>query len=270
MLESEVISEVKVIDALEKNNPLSYQQLNVLIRKAVKQEFRNIKLLNIYGQRFIAAGVECEKPGFIQLEINGIPGNDLGIFLNGPKIVVNGNAEDQVGNTMNEGTIIIHGDCRDVAGLSMRGGKIYVKGNAGYRVGIHMKEYQSKIPVVMIGGSAREFFGEYMAGGMLVALGLKIEEGKISKVKNVVGPSLGSGIHGGTIYLRGDVPESYLGIGTIKRQISEEDHKNLEPYISEFCNLFKIDSDDVWNEPFIKIFPGSHRPYAAYYTAKPI
>ena len=270
MQENELIQNLKIIDATENNQTLGYRELNALIREAVKDEYRKIKLINVFGQRFIGAGLACEKINEIQLEINGTPGNDLGIFLDGPQIVVNGNAEDQIGNTMNEGTIIIHGDCRDVAGLSMRGGKMFVRGSAGYRIGIHMKEYQSKIPAIIIGGSAREFFGEYMAGGILVALGLRIQEGKIEELNNIVGPSLGSGMHGGTIYIRGDIPNGYLGIGTIKKPISESDRNILEPLMNEFCSIFNLDTADIWNKTFHKIYPGSHRPYAAYYTAKPI
>ncbi|NHI94980.1 MAG: hypothetical protein EAX96_20995 [Candidatus Lokiarchaeota archaeon] len=270
MQESKTIPDLKVINALENNQVLGYKELNALIRQAIKEEYTNLRITNVYGQRFIGAGLICEESNSLQIEIIGTPGNDFGIFLDGPKLIVKGNAEDQVGNTMNDGTIIIHGDCRDVTGLSMRGGKIFVKGNAGYRIGIHMKEYQSKIPTIVIGGSAKEFFGEYMAGGMLIALGLQIEEGKVQDLEKIVAPYVGSGIHGGTIFLRGDIPDNYLGIGAVKKPISESDQVKLEPIITEFCKNFNLNTDIIWNKPFNKIFPGSHRPYAAYYTAKPI
>ena len=47
----------------------------------------------------------------------------------------------------------------------MRGGKIFVKDYVGYRVGIHMKEYQHKVPQIVIGETAGDFLAEYMAGG---------------------------------------------------------------------------------------------------------
>ena len=37
----------------------------------------------------------------------GTPGNDLGSFMDGPKITVRGNAQDGCGNTMNNGIIVI-------------------------------------------------------------------------------------------------------------------------------------------------------------------
>ena len=54
----------------------------------------------------------------------------------------------------------------------MRGGEIYVKGNVGWRSGIHMKSYLEKFPVIVIGGKAGDFLGEYMAGGIIILLGL--------------------------------------------------------------------------------------------------
>ena len=82
----------------------------------------------------------------MQIDIYGTPGNDLGAFMNGPKLVIHGNAQDGCGNTMNDGQIIIHGHAGDVTGNSMRGGKIFVRDYVGYRVGIHMKEYQTQNP----------------------------------------------------------------------------------------------------------------------------
>ena len=259
-----------IIHAKRDNLALPYRLLNKLVRESFRAGQRHIKLMDIFGQRYIAAGLECSKADQVELEINGVPGNDLGIFMDGPKIIVKGNAEDQVGNTMNEGTIIVHGDCRDVAGLSMRGGKIFVKGNGGYRIGIHMKEYRTQVPIIVLGGTAREFFGEYMAGGILVALGLKFNNSKLTNVKRVVLPNVGNGIHGGRIYIRGNVPDEFLGVGTVKSPLINDDYQILKPIISEFSSHFDLDVDFIWNTSFTKIIPGSHRPFAAYYTAKPI
>ena len=66
---------------------------------------------------------------------------------------------------MNDGTIIVHGSIGDAAGYAMRGGEIFVRGSAGYRAGVHMKAYEDKLPVMVIGGCAGSFLGEYQAGG---------------------------------------------------------------------------------------------------------
>ena len=121
---------------------------------------------HVNGQRYIAAGL-----GKKELTLTGTPGNALGAYLNGTRITVLGNAQDATGDTMNDGAIFVHGSSGDATGYAMRGGKIYVRGNAGYRAGIHMKAYREKQPVLIIGGEAGSFLGEYQAGGIIIVLG---------------------------------------------------------------------------------------------------
>jgi len=137
---------------------LDFKELNSRIRNAKEA----VCIDGCYGQRFIASGMTGKN-----LTINGTPGNALGAYFNGGTIMVNGNAQDAVGDTMNDGEIVIHGSAGDALGYAMRGGKIYVRDNAGYRVGIHMKEYKEKKPVIVIGGKAGSFLGEYLAGGIM-------------------------------------------------------------------------------------------------------
>lgn len=113
-------------------------------------------------------------------------------MLNGPwAIIVKSNTQDCVGNTMNDGKVVVHGNAGDVLGYGMRGGRLFIKGDVGYRVGIHMKAYMDKNPVLIAGGFARDFLGEYMAGGLLIVLGL-------NRHNPVVGKFIGTGTHGGS------------------------------------------------------------------------
>jgi glutamate synthase domain-containing protein 3 len=100
-----------------------YRELNAKLRKAVSNGTQKIELRNVFGQRYI--GTDLDKP--VEIEIFGTPGNDLGAFMDSPKIIVHGNAQDGCGNTMNNGEIIIHGHAGDILGLSARGGKIFVR-----------------------------------------------------------------------------------------------------------------------------------------------
>lgn len=252
------------INAAPYGDPLDYKELNAMINDAINTNYRNIVLNNVCGQRFIGAALQ----GHIEITINGIPGNDLGIFMDGPTIRVNGNCEDQSGNTMNEGTILIDGDGGDVLGLSSRGGKIYIKGDVGYRVGIHMKEYKDKSPILIIGGTSKDFLGEYMAGGKIIVLGLKIlQDGSIiESPHSICGTELGTGIHRGTIYLRTDeVLDDKLGIGAKISELSKEEHNEISQYIAEFCSIFEIPLDIVWNKSFQVIKPISKRPFGGNY-----
>ncbi|MFX1573751.1 MAG: hypothetical protein ACFFB0_13460 [Promethearchaeota archaeon] len=255
------------INAAPNGEPIDYRELNSMINDAVKNNCKNIVLNNVCGQRFIGAALQ----GNVEIIINGVPGNDLGIFMDGPKISVIGNCEDQTGNTMNEGTLIIYGDGGDVIGLSSRGGKIYVKGDVGYRVGIHMKEYKNQFPILIIGGTAKDFLGEYMAGGKIIVLGLKfLPNGTIIENQQpICGTELGTGIHRGVIYLRTDKNvEGWLGVGAQVSELLEEEQKEIDFYIKDFCKTFNISLEIIRKKPFKAIKPISKRPFAMNYCSQ--
>ncbi len=258
------------IDALDKDKkPLRYWVLNEKIHSAADDGHDHIIVKNVLGQRFIA---DCMEHDPLKIDIHGTPGNDLGVFMSGPTIEVFGNCEDQTGNTMNSGTIIVHGNAWDVTGLAARGGKMFVRGDGGYRIGIHMKEYKDQRPILVYGGCVKEFFGEYMAGGVLVALGLKIRNGNVEDTspREVVRGSIGSGIHGGVIYVRGDVPEHYLGVSATIQPFTEEDIKLLTPILKEFCGHFDVSLEKIWERDITKIAPTSSRPYGTYYNPRSV
>jgi len=233
---------------------LGFRELNKRIRDAIKRGFKKIKLVNVNGQRYICAGVKDR----IEVEIHGSPGNNLGIFMDGPRIVVYGNAGDGVGNTMNNGLMTIHGSVGDVVGYSMRGGRIYIKGDAGYRLGIHMKEFGAKRPIIVVGGSVGDFLGEYMAGGIIIALGLDREDA-------VKGRFVASGIHGGRIYLRDGLKRRSLGFGAALTELDEEDYKILERILEDYCLRMNYSRKSLLSESFVKIIPKSKRPYKTLY-----
>jgi glutamate synthase domain-containing protein 3 len=147
-----------------------------------------------------------------------------------------------------------------------------VRGNGGYRIGIHMKEYEDTCPVVCYGGAVKEFFGEYMAGGVLVALGMHIADGTAEDLPpdRVVRGSLGSGIHGGVIYIRGDVAEHHLGVAASLQPFDEDDRARMLPIVEEFCGHFGVDPEHVWERDFTKIAPASSRPYGGYYNPRSV
>ncbi|MDD4300106.1 MAG: hypothetical protein PHO78_05575 [Methanomicrobium sp.] len=234
---------------------LHYTPLNKMIRKAVLEGAEEITLDNILGQRFIGNGLRGDN---VRIKVNGVPGGDLGMFMSGPSVEVSGNCDNSPGNTMDCGKIIIHGSCGDTPAHSMRGGEVYVRDNIGYRGGIHMKEYQTKRPVLVVGGCARAFLGEYMAGGLLIVLGLNNQ----SPVKD---RGTGSGIHGGKIIIRGDVDESVLGIGAKKEKLSKEDFDDIKPFIENFSKYFGFDEADIMKSGFVKVVPSGPRPFANKY-----
>jgi glutamate synthase domain-containing protein 3 len=207
------------------------------------------------GQRFIAAGMSGKN-----VTVGGTPGNALGAYLNGGTLTVPGNAQDAVGDTMNAGEIVIRGNVGDAAGYAMRGGKIYVGGNAGYRAGIHMKAYQDKVPVMIVGGKAGSFLGEYQAGGVIVVLNLKMPD------ELCVGDFPCTGMHGGKMFLRSDCADVEFPEQVTPRPASEDDMAELRGYIGEYCALFGLDIDEVLAAPFTVVTPDSSNPYRQMYV----
>jgi glutamate synthase domain-containing protein 3 len=234
-----------------------YRELNVRLRDAVSKGAHRVELHNVYGQRYI--GTDLDKP--VEIEIFGTPGNDLGVFMDGPRIIVRGNAQDGCGNTMNEGEIVVHGRAGDIIGLSARGGKIFVRDDVGYRAGIHMKEYGERKPVLVIGGTAQDFLGEYMAGGILILLGLNLNEGQCHKANFI-----GTGMHGGVIYLRGSVDSHQLGKEVGISDLEEKDYQILHRLLGEFAAHFDYDTKKMLERKFIKLFPRWLRPYGRLYA----
>ncbi|SNB45778.1 hypothetical protein [Geobacter sp. DSM 9736] len=238
-----------------------YKDLNGKIREAVSAGAAEIDLLNVNGQYFIGDGIN--KP--VTLTIHGVPGNDLAAFMNGAKIVVRENAQDNIGNTMNAGKVIVHGHAGDVLGYGMRGGRVHILKDVGYRVGIHMKSYDENKPVLVAGGKAGDFFGEYMAGGVLILLGMYSDEPE--KPKH--GYCFGTGMHGGVIYVRGGVDEGKLSREVGVFDLTPEDKQELEGYLRDYCSDFGLDVKQVLKEKFVKIAPKSRRPYGNMYCPMP-
>lgn len=228
-----------------------YTEINEQIRSTADTD---IVLDEVYGQRYIGCGIKNKT-----ITINGTPGNALGAYMDGANVIVHGNAQDATGDTMNDGSIIIHGNCGDTTGYGMRGGKILIKGNAGYRVGIHMKEYKEQKPSIVVGGKTGDFLGEYLAGGVVIVLGIGSEDVP-------VGNFCGTGMHGGVIFLRcNEIPKG-LPPQVAAEAATETDKKRIEGYITEFCEEFGYNLDELLNSDFIKLTANTKNPYKQLYT----
>ncbi|NLY43313.1 MAG: glutamate synthase [Clostridiaceae bacterium] len=230
---------------------LDFQSLN---RKIKDSSDDTIVLFDCIGQRYIGSGLKGK-----DITINGTPGNAVGAYLDGCTIRILGNAQDATGDTMNDGTIYIHGSSGDACGYAMRGGKIFIRDNAGYRAGIHMKQYKDKKPVLVIGGCAGSFLGEYLAGGIIIVLGL-------NRNSNMIGNFCGTGMHGGKIYLRCEKPPEDLPKQVIAREATESDMDEIKPYIKEFCDEFGKEYDNIINSKFFCLVPNTKNPYKQLYT----
>lgn len=230
---------------------MDYRQLNAAIRNSSG----DIAVTGCLGQRFIGAGL-----GHDRLTITGTPGNALGAYLDGACIEVRGDAQDAVGDTMNAGRIVVHGSIGDAAGYAMRGGELYVAGNAGYRAGIHMKAYGDRLPVMVIGGRAGSFLGEYQAGGIIIVLGLT------ESSRPIVSNFPCTGMHGGKLFLRSDCRDILFPGQVVARPAGEEDLQEIETYLHTFCRLFGGRCRELLRHPFTVVTPNSSDPYRQLYV----
>ena len=207
------------------------------------------------GQRYIAAGASQGT-----IELHQVPGNALGAYLDGAEIQVFCNAQDATGDTMNDGKIIVHGCCGDATGYAMRGGAIFIEKDAGYRCGIHMKEYKEKVPQIVIGGRCGSFLGEYQAGGLILVLGIGYED------VCPVGNFCGTGMHGGKIFLRTTHLPPDLPAQVVVSQATEEDISHLRPLVEEYCRRFQVEKEPLLASHYYVLRPNTKNPYKQLYV----
>jgi len=232
---------------------MHYRQLNEQIKENWLNQDRSVLIQNVSGHRYIGDALQGEG----SLIIEGVPGNDLAVFMDGPHIEVRGNIQDAAANTMNSGSIVVHGSAGDTLGYGMRGGVVYIRDNVGYRAGIHMKEYEAHKPVLVIGGTAGDFLGEYMAGGAVLVLNL-------NNLQHAVGNYCGSGMHGGVLYVRG-VKDGQVFKGVKTSLPNDEDKQFIEEHLGKFRQYFQK-GEEIHAENFMKLTAAHLRPYENHYV----
>ena len=134
---------------------------------------------------------------------------------------------------------------------------VFVRGDAGYRAGVHMKEYGEHVPALIIGGRAGCFLGEYLAGGIIAVLNLQ-------NSAQALGEEAARGMHGGRIYVRGGINVPLPDCVTA-RIADKEDMRVLVGYLKKFCAAFGGDAKKLAAEEFTLITPAnkaSKRLYA--------
>jgi glutamate synthase domain-containing protein 3 len=135
------------------------------------------------------------------------------------------------------------------------------RGNGGYRIGIHMKSFEGREPVIIIGGRVRDYCGEYLAGGKIVVLGLDLPE-----TEPIVGRYTATGMHGGAMYIRGEVAEDRIRKGVSLAQVGDDERPSLRELLNPYCDVFGLSVDEVLSAPFTRITAHTTRPYGQLYA----
>jgi glutamate synthase domain-containing protein 1/glutamate synthase domain-containing protein 3 len=185
-----------------------FKEINEEISAAYSRGEHGIVIENCAGQRYLGIGISTNKNGReeqFKIQLTGFPGNCLANLNEGASFEVFGNAADDLADTMRAGSVIVHGNARDVAGQALQGGSILIRGSVGNRAAIQMREYKRDRPFLIVGETADDYLGEYMAGGVVIVLNLSDSP---KPARNYVG----TGMVGGRMYIRGFVSESQVGL----------------------------------------------------------
>ena len=190
---------------------MSFSQINQKIQEGFSNRLNEIGFKNVAGHRYVGIGITTgENPFKISLE--GYPGNCLANLNDGATFEVFGNVADDLADTMHAGRVVVHGSARDVAAQALQGGDVFIRGSVGNRAAIQMREYLDSRPHLIVGETADDYLAEYMAGGVVVILNLANEQ-------TPVGSYVGTGMVGGSIYIRGRIDEQRIGLPPKKADI---------------------------------------------------
>jgi NADPH-dependent glutamate synthase beta subunit-like oxidoreductase/glutamate synthase domain-containing protein 3/Pyruvate/2-oxoacid:ferredoxin oxidoreductase delta subunit len=169
------------------------------IQTAVSQGHSRL-LIEAYGQHGIGGRLWRAGNRPVQVRIKGPVGQRVG-SMGSPNTVidVDGPASDDVGWLNAGATIVVHGNATNGTANAMAQGRVYVAGNIGAR-GMTMTKHNPRFepPELWVLGSAGDYFGEFMAGGIAVVCGHAPQNRD-----NVLGYRPLVGMVGGTVYFRG-------------------------------------------------------------------
>jgi glutamate synthase domain-containing protein 3 len=100
-----------------------------------------------------------------------------------------------------------------------------------------------------------------MAGGILMLLGLCLKESE-KHICNFIG----TGMHAGVIFIRGDIESYRLGKEVGVLPPDEKDIETIIKYVTEYTTYFGGEPGDIMKGKFIKLFPKYLRPYGTLYA----
>ena len=73
-------------------------------------------------------------------------------------------------------------------------------------------------------------------------------------------------MHGGVIFIRGDVDKKGCGAEVGITDLNEEDKKFLKEHLEDYCKDFNLKTEDIMKSGFKKLTPASLRPYGNLYA----
>jgi glutamate synthase domain-containing protein 3 len=243
-----------------------------------------------------------------QIEVFGNGQDGIGNTMNSGRIIIHGDCGDILGYSMRGGEIYVKGNVGWRSGIHIKSYLdkfpiIVIGGKAGDFLG----EYMAGGVIILLGldmgqamlsedhGSEKSVFPVNQGPAKHVST-KNVSEKHIS-AKHVpsmkmplnmrdrktyyferfyptsdgqaAGNYIGTGMHGGAIYLNGDIEEYKLGKEVSKLPLDDNDIQLLKTHITNYCNYFNFDKSKIIGpdlKGFLKLAPFSHRPYGKLYS----
>jgi NADPH-dependent glutamate synthase beta subunit-like oxidoreductase/glutamate synthase domain-containing protein 3/NAD-dependent dihydropyrimidine dehydrogenase PreA subunit len=190
---------VRVISGKIGGERVESRVLEEQIQEAVAGGRRSIEV-HAFGQHGIGGRLWRAGNEPVHLKVLGQPGQRVGSMgFPNTFIEVLGPASDDVGWLNAGAEIVIQGNAGNGCANAMAQGKIYITGNIGAR-GMTMTKHNPRFapPELWVLGSAGDYFGEFMAGGIAVICGHEPQN-----PDNVLGYRPLVGMVGGKVFFRG-------------------------------------------------------------------
>ena len=189
----------RVISGTFSGNRVESRVLEEQIQEAVEQGERSIEV-SAFGQHGIGGRLWRSGNEAVHIKITGQTGQRVGSMgFPNTFIEVLGPASDDVGWLNAGAEIVVHGNAGNGCANAMAHGKIFIAGNIGAR-GMTMTKHNPRFapPELWVLGSAGDYFGEFMAGGIAVICGHEPQN-----PQNVLGYRPFVGMVGGKVFFRG-------------------------------------------------------------------
>jgi len=222
------------ISGKENDKRISSRVLEEIIHRHIKNGRRNIEVEG-YGQHGIGGRLWDSGNEKTHIRITGQSGQRTGSLGNTNTLVeVMGPASDDIG-WLNAGSeIIVHGNASNGVMNGAAQGKVYIGGSIGAR-GMTMTKRNPRFepPELWVLGTAGDYFGEFMAGGIAVVCGDTAEPGD-----QILGYRPLVGMVGGKIFIRGSA-EGFSEKDAKLTPISDEQWEwllaNLAIFLEKIC-----------------------------------
>ncbi len=212
--------------------------LEEIIHRHIRSGQHNLEI-EAFGQHGIGGRLWTAGTDKTNIRIIGHSGQRAGsLGHTNTRIEIMGPASDDIGWLNAGAEIIVHGNASNGAMNGAAQGRVYIGGNIGAR-GMTMTKRNPRFepPELWVLGSAGDYFGEFMAGGIAVICGLNATE-----KEKVLGYRPLVGMVGGRVFVRGNA-EGFSQKDAKQVTLEEEDWEWLTANLKIF--LGKINHSDL-------------------------